>query len=134
MEQITARSYPAEAERRLITPLRLTDTSSPGARASLPLPHGRAYTADGADVTDRLREMLDTRAAHGAYGMGLFPVKLPCGTTVWGQNGRISGSYVRSAATVGGRRVLTFRVNTGGVTDPALEPAVLAAEFCPRTP
>ncbi|MFF0188887.1 serine hydrolase domain-containing protein [Streptomyces sp. NPDC005244] len=81
-----------------------------------------------------LREMLDTRAAHGAYGMGLFPVKLPCGTTVWGHNGRISGSYVRSAATLDGRRVLTFRVNTGGVTDPALEPAVLAAEFCPRTP
>lgn len=82
----------------------------------------------------RRREMLDTRAAHGAYGMGPFPVKLPCGTTVWGHNGRISGSYVRSAATVGSRRVLPFRVNTGGVTDPALEPAVLAAEFCPRTP
>lgn len=81
----------------------------------------------------RLREMLDTRAAHGSYGMGLFPVKLPCGTTVWGHNGRISGSYVRSAATVDGRRVLTFRVNTDGVTDPTLEPALIAAEFCPRT-
>lgn len=169
VEQVTGRSYPAEAERRIITPLRLTGTSFPGARVSLPLPHGRAYTADGADDTaldprvagaagelvstladlnrfyaallddellppHRRREMLDTRAAHGAYGMGPFPVKLPCGTTVWGHNGRISGSYVRSAATVGGRRVLTFRVNTGGVTDPALEPAVLAAEFCPRTP
>lgn len=169
VEQVTGRSYASEAERRIITPLRLTGTSFPGARVSLPLPHGRAYTADGSDVTeldprvagaagelvstladlDRfyaallgggllpshwLREMLDTRAAHGAYGMGLFPVKLPCGTTVWGHNGRISGSYVRSAATLDGRRVLTFRVNTGGVTDPALEPAVLAAEFCPRTP
>ncbi|MGW6255777.1 hypothetical protein [Streptomyces sp. NPDC055085] len=41
---------------------------------------------------------------------------------------------MRSAATLGGRPVLTFRVNTGGVTDPALEPAVLAPEFCPRTP
>ncbi|MDL5203311.1 serine hydrolase domain-containing protein [Streptomyces sp. ALI-76-A] len=80
-----------------------------------------------------LREMLDTRAAHGSYGMGLFPVTLPCGTTVWGHNGRISGSYVRTAATVDGRRVLTFRVNTDAVTDPGLEPALLAAEFCPRT-
>ncbi len=81
----------------------------------------------------RLREMLDTRAAHGSYGMGLFPVKLPCGTVVWGHNGRISGSYVRSAATVGGRRVLTFRVNTTAIADPGLEPRLLAAEFCPRT-
>ncbi|MEU3196010.1 MULTISPECIES: serine hydrolase domain-containing protein [unclassified Streptomyces] len=81
----------------------------------------------------RLREMLDTRAAHGSYGMGLFPVTLPCGTTVWGHNGRISGSYVRTAATVDGRRVLTFRVNTDAIADPGLGPALLAAEFCPRT-
>jgi D-alanyl-D-alanine carboxypeptidase len=80
-----------------------------------------------------LREMLNTRTAHGLYGMGLFPVKLPCGTTVWGHNGRITGSYVRTAATVDGRRVLTFRVNTTAITDPDLEPALLAAEFCPRT-
>ncbi|MBT3154644.1 beta-lactamase family protein [Streptomyces sp. CHD11] len=81
----------------------------------------------------RLRDMLDTRAAHGAYGMGLFPVTLPCGTTVWGHNGRVPGSYVRTAATVDGRRVLTFRVNTDAIADPGLEPAVLAAGFCPRT-
>ncbi|QOV41514.1 beta-lactamase family protein [Streptomyces ferrugineus] len=80
-----------------------------------------------------LREMLDTRAAHGSYGMGLFPVKLRCGTVVWGHNGRISGSYVRSAATVGGRRVLTFRVNTTAIADPGLEPRLPASEFCPRT-
>lgn len=168
VEQVTGRSYATEAERRIIAPLRLTGTSFPGSRASLPAPHGRAYAADGTDVTaldprvagaagelvttladlDRfyaallggrllspywLHEMTDTRTAHGLYGMGLFPVKLPCGTTVWGHNGRISGSYVRSAATVDGRRVLTFRVNTTSVADPDLEPAMLAAEFCPRT-
>ncbi len=81
----------------------------------------------------RLREMLDTRAAHGSYGMGLFPLKLPCGTTVWGHNGVISGSHVRTAATVDGRRVLTYRVNTTTVADPGLEPRLLTAEFCPRT-
>ncbi|MFD5815323.1 serine hydrolase domain-containing protein [Streptomyces sp. NPDC127038] len=169
IEQVTGHSYATEAERRIITPLRLTGTSFPGDRVSLPEPHGRAYAADGSDVTGLdprvagaagelvstladlnrfyaallgggllpshwLREMLGTRAAHGSYGLGLYPVKLPCGTTVWGHNGRISGSYVRSAATVDGRRVLTFRVNTDGVTDPTLEPALLAAEFCPRTP
>ncbi|MEV0221147.1 serine hydrolase domain-containing protein [Streptomyces sp. NPDC050704] len=168
VEQVTGRSYAAEAMRRLITPLRLTGTSFPGSRRSLPEPHGRAYAADGSDVTDldprvagaagelvttladlnrfyaallggdllpprQLREMLDTRTAHGSYGMGLYPVKLPCGTTVWGHNGRIAGSYVRTAATPDGRRVLTFRVNTDATADPDLEPALLAAEFCPRT-
>ncbi|MER6711861.1 serine hydrolase domain-containing protein [Streptomyces sp. NPDC000877] len=168
IEQVTGHSYATEAERRIITPLRLTGTSFPGSRSSLPSPHGRAYAADGTDVTDLdprvagaagelvstladldtfygallggrllpprwLREMLDTRAAHGAYGMGLFPEKLPCGTTVWGHNGHISGSYVRAAAGVDGRRVLTFRVNTDAIADPGLEPALLAAEFCPRT-
>ncbi|MFJ9022638.1 serine hydrolase domain-containing protein [Streptomyces sp. NPDC102259] len=169
VEQVTGRSYAMEAERRIISPLRLTGTSFPGSHTSLPSPHGRAYDPDGTDVTeldprvagaagelvttladlDRfyaallggallpprvLREMLDTRTAHGSYGMGLFPAKLPCGVTVWGHNGRISGSYVRTAATVDGRRVLTFRVNTTAIADPALEPALLAAEFCPRTP
>ncbi|MEU1051054.1 serine hydrolase domain-containing protein [Streptomyces sp. NPDC005876] len=168
VEQVTGRSYAAEAERRLIAPLGLTDTSFPGSRTSLPSPHGRAYTADGTDVTvldprvagaagelvstladlDRfygallggdllsprwLREMLDTRAAHGAYGMGLYPERLPCGLTVWGHNGRIAGSYVRVAATVDGRRVLAFRVNTDTIASPGLEPALLAAEFCPHT-
>ncbi|WP_317444928.1 serine hydrolase [Streptomyces collinus] len=80
-----------------------------------------------------LREMLNTRVAHGSYGMGLFPVELPCGVTVWGHNGRITGSYVRTAATVDGRRVLTFRVDTTEISDPGLEPRPLAAEFCPRT-
>ncbi|MFH8495713.1 serine hydrolase domain-containing protein [Streptomyces coeruleorubidus] len=168
VDQVTGHSYATEAERRIVTPLGLKGTSFPGSRSSLPSPHGRAYTADGTDVTDLdprvagaagelvttladldrfysallggrllpprwLREMLDTRAAHGAYGMGLFPEKLPCGTTVWGHNGHISGSYVRTAATIDGRRVLTFRVNTDAMADPGLEPAVLAAEFCPRT-
>ncbi|MFD5267121.1 serine hydrolase domain-containing protein [Streptomyces sp. NPDC058335] len=80
-----------------------------------------------------LHEMLDTRTAHGSYGLGLIPARLPCGVTVWGHNGRISGSYVRTAATVDGRHVLTFRVNTTAMADPGLEPALLAAEFCPRT-
>ncbi|MFF4273021.1 serine hydrolase domain-containing protein [Streptomyces sp. NPDC001536] len=168
VEQVTGHSYAAEAERRVIAPLGLTNTSFPGSRTSLPAPHGRAYDTDGSDVTDLdprvagaagelvttladldrfyaallggellpphwLREMRDTRTAQGLYGMGLFPVKLPCGTTVWGHNGRIAGSYVRTAATVDGRRVLTFRVNTTAIADPDLEPALLAAEFCPRT-
>ncbi|MFG2450852.1 serine hydrolase [Streptomyces sp. NPDC048512] len=86
VERVTGRSYAAEAERRIITPLRPTGASFPGAHASLPPPHGRAYTADGPNVTE-----LDPRGAGAA-----------------GEHGRGHG--------------------------PALEPAVLAAEFCPRTP
>ncbi|MFH8767910.1 MULTISPECIES: serine hydrolase domain-containing protein [unclassified Streptomyces] len=168
VRQITGHSYATEARLRIIAPLGLTGTSLPGSRTSLPLPHGRAYAADGSDVTrldprvagaagelvttladlDRfysallggrllpshwLREMLNTRTAHGSYGMGIFPAKLPCGITVWGHNGRISGSYVRTAATADGRHVLTFRANTDAIADSRLEPALLAAEFCPRT-
>ncbi|MBW5425826.1 serine hydrolase, partial [Streptomyces sp. BG9H] len=150
-------------------PLRLTGTSFPGARTTLPSPHGRAYSGDGEDVTRLdprvagaagevistladlnrfyaalltgrllpapfLREMLNTRAAHGHYGMGLYPQVLPCGTTVWGHNGHIAGNYVRTAATRDGRHVLTFRINTDKLADPGLETALLTAEFCPRAP
>jgi D-alanyl-D-alanine carboxypeptidase len=169
VRQVTGHSYAAEAERRILTPLRLTGTSFPGSRATLPSPHGRAYAADGSDVTaldprvagaagelvttladlDRfyaallggellpphwLHEMLDTRAAQGMYGAGIYPVTLPCGTTVWGHSGRIPGSYVRTAATVDGRRVLTYRVNTDAFADSGLERDLLSAEFCARTP
>ncbi|MEW1927253.1 serine hydrolase domain-containing protein [Streptomyces sp. NPDC088360] len=167
IRQVTGRSYATETERRIITPLRLSGTSFPGTRTTLPSPHGRAYTSEGQDVTaldpsvagaagelistltdlDRfyaallagrllpapqLRQMLNTRAAEGRYGMGLYPQKLPCGTTVWGHNGRIPGSYVRTAATRDGDRVLTFRVNTDAIADPGLERTLLTAEFCPR--
>ncbi|MGW0909772.1 serine hydrolase domain-containing protein [Streptomyces sp. NPDC002853] len=167
IKQVTGRSYASETARRIITPLRLSGTSFPGTRTTLPSPHGRAYTSGGRDVTalnprvagaagelistladlDRfyaalltgrllpvpqLRQMLNTHTAQGHYGMGLFPQKLPCGTTVWGHNGRISGSYVRTAATRDGGRVLTFRVNTDRLADPALERTLLAAQFCPR--
>ncbi|GAA4809543.1 serine hydrolase domain-containing protein [Streptomyces ziwulingensis] len=168
VERTTGHSYATEAERRLIAPLHLSGTSFPGARKTLPSPHGRAYGADGTDVTALdprvagaagelvttladlnrfyaallggellpphwLREMLDTRAAHGAYGMGVFPLVLPCGVPVWGHNGRIPGSRVRTAASVDGRRVLTFRMNTDAIASPGAESALLAAGFCPRT-
>ncbi len=61
VQQVTGRSYADETERRLITPLRLTGTSFPGSRTSLPSPHGRAYTSGGHDVTE-----LDPRVAGAA--------------------------------------------------------------------
>ncbi|MEU0274015.1 serine hydrolase domain-containing protein [Streptomyces sp. NPDC006307] len=172
VERVTGRSYADETRRRIINPLRLTGTSFPGARTTLPAPHGRAYDARGRDVTaldprhagaagelistlddlnrfyaallggrllpsPQLRELLDTRPSHGTYGMGVYPRTLSCGTTVWGHNGHITGSYVRTAATADGRHTLTFRVNTDTLAAgalPVLEPALLEAEFCGRRP
>ncbi|MBQ0988075.1 beta-lactamase family protein [Streptomyces sp. F63] len=79
-----------------------------------------------------LRRMTDTSVTHGRYGYGLFPERLPCGVTVWGHNGSISGSYVRITATAGGRRVLGYRVNTDEVGDPGAERRLLSAAFCRR--
>ncbi|WP_311765226.1 serine hydrolase domain-containing protein [Streptomyces zingiberis] len=79
-----------------------------------------------------LRLMRDTSGTRGRYGYGLFPERLPCGVTVWGHNGSISGSYVRITATAGGGRVLGYRVNTDEVGDAAAERRLLTAEFCRR--
>ncbi|MFF8830550.1 serine hydrolase domain-containing protein [Streptomyces sp. NPDC015131] len=168
IERVTGRPYAVEAGRRVIDRLRLTGTSFPGARTTLPPPHGRAYDAAGRDVTaldprtawaagelistmddlnrfyaallsgrllppPQLRQLLDTRPANGRYAMGVYPRRLSCGTTVWGHNGHITGSYVRTATTSDGRRTVTFRVNTNAVplgTLRTLEPALLEAEFC----
>ncbi|MFF4244059.1 serine hydrolase domain-containing protein [Streptomyces sp. NPDC001822] len=78
--------------------------------------------------------LLDTRTAGGAYGMGIHPQELSCGTTVWGHGGRITGSRVRAAATRDGRHVFTFRVNTDFPGGRRLETALLEAEFCARRP
>ncbi|MFI6471365.1 serine hydrolase domain-containing protein [Streptomyces sp. NPDC050516] len=61
IQAVTGRTYAAEAERRIITPLHLTGTSFPGARTTLPEPHSRAYTCRGRDVTE-----LDPRQAGAA--------------------------------------------------------------------
>lgn len=79
----------------------------------------------------QLRRMEDTSASGGRYGMGLFPVRLPCGTTVWGHNGQVNGSYALAVATRDGRHTLVYRLNSAGPPDPDAETALLTAEFCP---
>lgn len=65
IRRVTGRSYADEARRRIITPLRLTGTSFPGSHTTLPSPHGRAFSADGSDVT-----RLDPRVAGAAGRAG----------------------------------------------------------------
>lgn len=100
-------------------------------RGMVPLPPRQAVRlALTRPPADRGRFACSTPAPHTARTAWAC---FPCGTTVWGHNGIISGSYVRTAATVDGRRVLTYRVNTTAVADPGIEPRLLTAEFCPRT-
>ncbi|MER6608194.1 serine hydrolase domain-containing protein [Streptomyces sp. NPDC000927] len=173
VRRVTGHDYAEEIRRRIITPLRLTGTSLPGSRTSLPSPHGRGFTRDPADGSLRdvtaldprtagaagelistlddlnrfytallggrllpsaqLADLLDTTATRGVYGLGVYPQKLSCAVTVWGHNGHIPGSYVRTAATPRGRHILTFRVDTDSLAGtPRLERALLEAEFCPR--
>lgn len=80
---------------------------------------------------EQLRQMRNTSGSRGMYGLGLFPVRLGCGVTLWGHNGSISGSYVQALGTADGRHVLSYRVNTDSIADRRAETRLLEAEFCP---
>ncbi|MFI9203575.1 serine hydrolase domain-containing protein [Streptomyces sp. NPDC053048] len=79
----------------------------------------------------QLRAMRDTTASGGRYGMGLFPVRLPCHRTVWGHNGEINGSYVQTLGTADGRRVVSYRTNSDTHIPQRAETRLLRAAFCP---
>ncbi|WP_418958622.1 serine hydrolase domain-containing protein [Streptomyces tritici] len=159
VERVTGRPYAVEADRRILSPLSLTGTSFPGARRTLPAPHRpgeplldpRTAGAAGELVSTlddlsrfysallggrllppaQLRELLDTSATGGRYGMAVQPLRLSCGLTVWGHNGRITGSAVRAAVTADGRRTLVFRVTTDRQVGRGLQRALLDSAFCP---
>ncbi|MHB9759341.1 serine hydrolase domain-containing protein [Streptomyces sp. BYX5S] len=160
IHQVTGHSYATEVRRRIIDPLRLTGTTFPGSRTTVPRPHGpdavrldpRTAGAAGEVISTlpdlnrfyaallkgrllrpaSLRTMLNTRPTNGHYGMGLYPEKLPCGTTVWGHNGRIADTYVRTAATRTATHVITYRTTTATLSDNGTpERQLLQSEFCP---
>ncbi|WP_438487426.1 serine hydrolase domain-containing protein [Streptomyces sp. S186] len=79
----------------------------------------------------QMAELRGEQATHGAYGLGVYATRLPCGVTVWGHNGDINGSYAQTAGTADGRHLVSFRVNTDAPAGRAAGTAVLAAAFCP---
>lgn len=79
-----------------------------------------------------LRQMRNTAASAGQYGMGLFPVRLSCGVTLWGHNGEITGSYALAVATPDGRHTLAYRLNSTAGPGLTAETSLLETEFCPR--
>ncbi|MGW1374854.1 serine hydrolase domain-containing protein [Streptomyces sp. NPDC002446] len=81
------------------------------------------------------RQMAQIRSEKhtgGAYGLGLFATKLPCGVTVWGHTGDINGSFAQTAGTADGRHLVSYRINTDAPADPAHGTDVLTAEFCAK--
>ncbi|MCK7626297.1 beta-lactamase family protein [Streptomyces sp. RS10V-4] len=80
----------------------------------------------------QMAELRGERATGGAYGLGVYATRLPCGVTVWGHNGDINGSYAQTAGTADGRDLVSYRVNTDAPAGRADGTAVLAAEFCRR--
>ncbi|MFG3257061.1 serine hydrolase domain-containing protein [Streptomyces sp. NPDC048172] len=70
VEKVTGHSYAHEAERRVLRPLRLRETSFPGQRASLPRPHPVGYSKlrdkrPGAPVVDATRQNMTWLGAAG---------------------------------------------------------------------
>ncbi|MGP3950398.1 serine hydrolase domain-containing protein [Streptomyces sp. 7N604] len=90
----------------------------------------RALLDGGLLRPEQLREMRDTSGSGGAYGLGLFPVRLRCGVALWGHNGTIKGSYVRVLGTPDGAHVLAYRLNTDTTPSLPAETRLLEAEFC----
>ncbi|MFE3648439.1 serine hydrolase domain-containing protein [Streptomyces sp. NPDC059152] len=78
----------------------------------------------------QMAQLRSERATGGAYGLGVYATRLPCGVTVWGHNGDINGSYAQTAGTADGRHLVSYRVNTDTPADRADGAALLTAEFC----
>ncbi|MFB6723990.1 serine hydrolase domain-containing protein [Kribbella sp. NPDC056345] len=86
IERVTGRSYGAEISRRILRPLRLTQTSLPGDRPGLPSPHAPGYTSvDGKLVDATLMnpsldwaagEMISTTADLNRFFDALFAARL----------------------------------------------------------
>jgi D-alanyl-D-alanine carboxypeptidase len=59
-----------------------------------------------------LQEQLHTEAPDSNYGLGIVRWPLAGGTTVWGHNGMIHGSFTIAAGTRDGARVVAVNVNS----------------------
>lgn len=76
IERITGRSWPAALQHRIVGPLRLRQTSSPGDRPYLPHPHARGYQqfVDGGRLVDTT--LFNPTAAYAAGDIVTTPADL----------------------------------------------------------
>jgi D-alanyl-D-alanine carboxypeptidase len=84
---------------------------------------------------DLLAAMKTTTADPDPYGLGLFPLTLPCGEVLWGHTGGFFGYETFSMGTADGRRQLTISINPWGEGNagPALN-GLIEAAFCGGEP
>jgi D-alanyl-D-alanine carboxypeptidase len=171
IEKLTGRPYGEEITRRILRPLRLTQTIIPGTRPGLPPPHAHGYeilpngrTVDATRMNPSLDwaagEMISTTRDLGRffdallgrrltsktaltamrtttatqagyeYGLGLQKYTLPCGTTLWGHGGELTG-YLTFAFRADNGRQMTISINPYTRNPSTTEMfAIAGAVFC----
>ncbi|MDR8411306.1 beta-lactamase family protein [Nonomuraea sp. 3-1Str] len=84
------------------------------------------------------KEMFTTVSTKGtqwidntAYGLGIFSQKLSCGVTVWGNGGRIHGSWTYAMGTRDGRHMVVTNINGDWGNPISILTKEMEAEMCP---
>ncbi|MEU8319502.1 serine hydrolase domain-containing protein [Nonomuraea sp. NPDC048881] len=128
------------------TPYDLTDMnpSWAGSVGSIVSTMGDLHTFYRAVLSGRLlppalqKEMFTTVSTKGvpwidntAYGLGIFSQKLSCGVTVWGNGGRIHGSWTYAMGTRDGRHMVVTNLNGDWGNPISILTEEMEAEMCP---
>ncbi|MEU1394128.1 MULTISPECIES: serine hydrolase domain-containing protein [unclassified Nonomuraea] len=85
------------------------------------------------------KEMFTTVSTKGGvpwidnttYGLGIFSQKLSCGVTVWGNGGRIHGSWTSAMGTRDGKHMLVTNINGDWGKSFSVLTEEMEAEMCP---
>ncbi|GGP07038.1 beta-lactamase family protein [Nonomuraea glycinis] len=84
------------------------------------------------------KEMFTTVSTKGAqwidntaYGLGIFSQKLSCGVTVWGNGGRIHGSWTYAMGTRDGKHMVVTNINGDWGNPISILTEETEAEMCP---
>ncbi|MEV2272517.1 serine hydrolase domain-containing protein [Nonomuraea africana] len=128
------------------TPYDLTDMNASwaGAAGSIVSTMSDLHTFYRAVLSGRLlppaqqKEMFTTVSTKGvqwidntAYGLGVFSQKLSCGVKVWGNGGRIHGSWTYAMGTRDGKHMLVTNINGDWGNPISILTKEMEAEMCP---
>jgi D-alanyl-D-alanine carboxypeptidase len=130
------------------TPYDLTDMNASwaGAAGSIVSTMSDLHTFYRAVLSGRLlppaqqKEMFTTVSTKGvqwidntAYGLGVFSQKLSCGVTVWGNGGRIHGSWTYAMGTRDGKHMVVTNINGDWGNPISILTKEMEAEMCPTS-
>ncbi|MFI6739898.1 serine hydrolase domain-containing protein [Nonomuraea sp. NPDC050451] len=128
------------------TPYDLTDMNASwaGAAGSIVSTMSDLHTFYRAVLSGRLlppaqqKEMFTTISTKGvqwidntAYGLGVFSQKLSCGVTIWGNGGRIHGSWTYAMGTRDGKHMVVSNINGDWGNPINILTKEMEAEMCP---